>query len=96
MTAQDIIISPVLTEKANDNIHDKRYAFIVDKRANKSQVKAAVEEAFGVQVEKVNVVTMRGKLKRQGRSQGYTPNRKKAYVVLTQDSKPIPFFETLS
>lgn len=96
MTAEDIIISPVLTEKSNDNIHAKRYAFIVDVRADKKQIKAAVEHIFDVQVERVNVVTVRGKLKRQGRTQGYTAERKKAYVTLSDSSKAIPFFETLS
>ncbi|MCH5162671.1 MAG: 50S ribosomal protein L23 [Clostridiales bacterium] len=96
MTAEDIIISPVLTEKSNDNIHAKRYAFIVDVRADKKQIKAAVEHIFDVKVERVNVVTVRGKLKRQGRTQGYTPERKKAYVTLSDSSKAIPFFETLS
>ena len=96
MTAEDIIISPVLTEKSNDNIHAKRYAFIVDVRADKKQIKAAVEQIFDVKVDRVNVVTVRGKLKRQGRTQGYTPERKKAYVTLSDSSKAIPFFETLS
>ena len=96
MTAEDIIIKPVLTEKSNDNIHAKRYAFIVDVRADKKQIKAAIEHIFDVKVERVNVVTVRGKLKRQGRTQGYTPERKKAYVTLSDSSKAIPFFETLS
>ena len=96
MTAEDIIISPVLTEKSNDNIHAKRYAFIVDVRATKTQVKAAVEKIFDVKVDRVNIVTVRGKLKRQGRTQGYTSERKKAYVTLSESSKAIPFFETLS
>ena len=96
MTAEDIIISPVLTEKSNDSIHAKRYAFIVDVRATKTQVKAAVEKIFDVKVDRVNIVTVRGKLKRQGRTQGYTSERKKAYVTLSESSKAIPFFETLS
>ena len=96
MTAEDIIISPVLTEKSNDSIHLKRYAFIVDVRATKTQVKAAVEKIFDVKVDRVNIVTVRGKLKRQGRTQGYTSERKKAYVTLSESSKAIPFFETLS
>ncbi len=96
MTAEDIIVSPVLTEKSNDNIHAKRYAFIVDVRADKTQVKAAVEQLFDVKVAKVNIVNVRGKFKRQGRTSGYTADRKKAYVTLTDASKAIPFFETLS
>ncbi len=96
MTAEDIIVSPVLTEKSNDGINAKRYVFYVDVRADKKQVKAAVEQQFGVEVEKVNVINVHGKLKRQGRTQGYTAKRKKAYVTLTASSKAIPFFETLS
>ncbi|MDE7107959.1 MAG: 50S ribosomal protein L23 [Clostridiales bacterium] len=96
MTAQDIIIRPVLTEKSNDGVAAKRYVFMVDPRADKVQVKAAVESIFDVKVESVNVTNVRGKLKRQGRTQGYTSKGKKAYVTLTPDSKAIPFFETLS
>lgn len=96
MTAEQIIIRPVLTEKSNDGIVAKRYVFMVDVRADKKQVKAAVESVFGVQVESVNVVNVRGKLTRQGRTQGYTSKGKKAYVKLTDASKAIPFFETLS
>lgn len=96
MTAEDIIISPVLTEKSNDGINAKRYVFMVDPRADKTQIKAAVEKVFDVKVARVNIVNVRGKLKRQGRTQGYTSARKKAYVTLAPDSKAIPFFETLS
>lgn len=96
MIAEDVIIKPVLTEKSNDGINAKRYVFIVDPRADKTQIKAAVEKAFGVSVESVNVVNVPGKPKRQGRTSGYTAARKKAYVQLTDESKAIPFFETLS
>lgn len=96
MTAQDIIIRPVLTEKSNDGTASKRYVFMVDVRADKTQIKAAVESAFDVKVESVNVANVRGKLKRQGRTQGYTAKGKKAYVTLDPSSKAIPFFETLS
>lgn len=96
MNAHDIILKPVITEKSNDGVATKRYAFMVDPRADKTQVKAAVEEVFDVKVESVNIVNVRGKLKRQGRTSGYTSKRKKAYVTLTESSKAIPFFETLS
>ena len=72
MTAHDIIIRPVLTEKSNDGVNAKRYVFMVDVRADKTQIKAAVESAFDVTVESVNVVNVRGKYKRQGRTGGYT------------------------
>lgn len=96
MTAHDIIIRPVLTEKSNNGVAAKRYVFMVDPRADKTQVKTAVEEVFGVKVDSVNIINVRGKLKRQGRTQGYTSKGKKAYVTLDASSKAIPFFETLS
>ena len=96
MFAQDIIIKPVLTEKGYDGIASKTYTFIVRKDANKTQIKLAVEEIFGVQVASVNTVTCKGKLKRMGRNEGYTPDRKKAIVTLKEDSKAIEFFESLS
>ena len=93
MNAYDIIKKPVLTEKSYEGIPAKKYVFIVDERADKSRIKAAVEQIFGVTVEKVNV---RGKYKRQGRTEGYTSSFKKAYVKLTADSKAIEFFESLA
>lgn len=96
MEARDIIIRPILTEKSYQGIADKKYVFAVDKRANKTQIKFAVEEVFGVKVAKVNTANCRGKLKRMGRYEGYTPAYKKAIVVLTADSKEIEFFKSLS
>lgn len=96
MFAEDIIIKPVLTEKGYDGIADKKYAFIVKKDANKTEIKLAVEKLFGVQVASVNTVTCKGKLKRMGRNQGYTPDRKKAVVTLKENSKTIEFFDSLT
>ena len=96
MSAHDIIIKPLLSEKSYAGIQDKKYSFIVAKDANKTQIKFAVEEIFGVKVEKVNTANMRGKLKRQGRYEGYTPAYKKAIVQLKKDSKSIEFFDSLS
>ena len=96
MFAEDIILKPVLTEKGYDGIADKKYTFIVKKDANKIQIKQAVESLFGVQVASVNTVTCKGKLKRMGRNEGYTPDRKKAIVTLKESSKPIAFFESLT
>ena len=95
-TAYDIIIRPILTEKSYDSIADKKYVFSVDIHATKTQVKAAVEEIFGVKVESVNTLRTMGKMKRQGRTQGRTPEIKKAYVTLKKDSKPIEFFEGMA
>lgn len=92
----DIIKRPVLTEKAYDGIADKRYIFEVDIHANKTEIKQAIETVFaddGVKVERVNTLRTIGKIKRQGRTQGRTPEVKKAYVILKKDSKPIKFFE---
>lgn len=92
----DIIISPVLTEKSYDGIQAKKYTFKVAKSATKTQIKTAIEDIFGVKVSKVNTVNVDGKKKRMGRSEGYTSDYKKAVVFLTEDSKAIEFFESLS
>ena len=96
MNAYDIIKKPLLSEKSYDGIPSKKYVFVVDERADKTQIKTAVEQIFGVTVDKVNVVNVRGKYKRQGRTEGYTSKFKKAYVKLTADSKASEFFESLA
>ncbi len=96
MLSHDVIIRPVLTEKSYAGIEKKRYTFVVAKSANKTEIKKAVEEVFGVQVESVNTMNVRGKLKRMGKNQGYTPAYKKAIVQLKADSKSIEFFDSLS
>ena len=95
MLSHDVIIRPVLTEKSYAGIEKKRYTFVVAKSANKTEIKKAVEEVFGVQVESVNTMNVRGKLKRMGKNQGYTPAYKKAIVTLTEKSKEIEFFQGL-
>ncbi len=96
MIAEDIILKPVLTEKGYDGIADKKYTFVVAKNANKTQIKMAVEKLFSVTVKSVNTVNYQGKYKRQGRSEGYTSSYKKAIVQLTDDSKAIEFFSSLT
>ncbi len=96
MKAQDIIIKPILTEKGYDGIATKKYTFKVAKSANKTQIKMAVEELFGVKVESVNTCNVRGKMKRMGRNEGLTSSYKKAVVQLTADSKAIEYFNSLS
>ena len=96
MTAYDVIIRPILSEKSYDGIQDKVYTFEVAKDANKTQIKMAVEEIFKVKVQKVNTMNLDGKLKRMGRTEGRRPSYKKAIVQLTADSKAIEFFESLS
>ena len=93
----DIIIRPVLTEKSYAEMANKKYTFRVAINANKTEIKNAVEEVFpGVKVESVNTMRTEGKMKRQGRTQGRTPEVKKAIVTLKKDSKGIPFFEGMA
>lgn len=96
MNSYDIIIKPVLSEKSYDGIPNKKYTFIVHRRANKIQIKQAVEEIFGVEVEWVNTMNIRGKFRRQRGTEGYTASAKKAIVQLKESSKKIEFFESLS
>ena len=92
--AYDIIRRPVITEQSMADIADKKYVFMVDVDSNKSEIKAAVEEIFGVKVAKVNTVRMQGKMKRTGAyPAGRRAEYKKAVVTLTADSKTIEFFE---
>ena len=93
MTAYDIIKKPIVSERSMDDMADKKYTFIVDMRANKTEIKRAVETIFGVKVEKVNTIRVIGKYKRMGAHVGKRPDRKKAIVKLTPDSKGIEFFE---
>ena len=90
----DIIRRPVITEQSMEAVADKKYVFMVDVDANKTEIKAAVEQIFGVKVAKVNTVRMQGKVKRTG---AYPAGRqaayKKAIVTLTESSKTIEFFE---
>ena len=96
MKQYDIIIKPILSEKSYADIANKKYTFRVAKSANKVEIKKAIEEIFGVKVKSVNTANIDGKLKRQGKTQGYTSDYKKAYVTLTEDSKTIEFFDSLS
>jgi large subunit ribosomal protein L23 len=92
-TAYDIIKRPIVTEQSMAGAQDKKFAFEVDRDANKIEIKKAVEEVFGVKVAKVNTLNYEGKLKRQNYNIGRRPSWKKAIVTLTADSKPIEFFE---
>ena len=93
----DVILRPVLTEASYDGFADKRYVFEVHPTANKTEIKLALESIFkGIKVDKVNTLRTLGKMKRQGRTAGRTPEIKKAYVTLTKDSKSIEFFEGMA
>ena len=92
--AYDIILKPVITEQSMEATEEKKYVFKVAVDANKSEIKKAVEQIFGVKVEKVNTLRMDGKMKRQGAAPaGRRASYKKAMVKLTADSKTIEFFE---
>ena len=94
-TSYDVIIKPVVTENSMDDAQAKKYTFKVAVDANKTEVKNAVEEIFGVEVKKVNIMNVKGKVKRLGRNVGMTAASKKAIVTLTEDSKEIQVFEGL-
>lgn len=92
MESRDVILRPVVTEASMAEMDNKRYTFDVDTRATKTEVKKAVKDVFDVKVVKVNIMNVKGKLKRQGRYSGYTKKRRKAIVTLSSDSKEIKLF----
>ncbi len=100
MEAHEIIIKPLLTEKSYAGIQNKVYTFVVNKKAGKVEIKKAVEQLFGVEVEKVNTCIVKGHKKYQntksGRTEGRTSDYKKATVILKPNSKTIAFFDSLS
>ena len=93
MDPRQIIIRPVISEKSYNLIEtDGQYTFQVDRRANKNQIKRAVENAFDVSVAKVNTVNVKSKPKRQGLTRGRTATWKKAVVKLAEGER-IELFE---
>ena len=91
--AQEIILAPVITEESMMGTAYKKYTFKVAKDATKVDIAKAVETLFGVKVEKVNTMNVRGQLRRYGRFEGYKASWKKAIVTLTAESKTIEFFD---
>jgi large subunit ribosomal protein L23 len=89
---RDILKKPVVTEKSTSLLQDNKYTFVVDPRANKTEIKQAVEKVFKVKVEKVNTMNVKGKIKRVRRIPGRTPDTKKAIVTLKKGDK-IEIFE---
>ena len=83
----DIIIAPVITEKAAIQAEANIYTFKVAKDANKIEIKKAIEEAFGVKVVKINTANTKAKNKRVGRYTGKTKTYKKAYITLADGEK---------
>ena len=97
MTAYDIILKPVITERSMMGSAEKKYTFFVHPDANKIQIAKAIEEIFEVKVAKVNTVNYDGKVKRQGYGRpGRRAAYKKATVTLTEDSKTIELFESMA
>lgn len=90
---RDIIKRPVITERSSELADQLKYVFEVDLRANKTEIKKAVEQIFNVKVAKVNTMRVPAKPKRFGRFSGYTSEWKKAIVKLAEGSKPLNFFE---
>ena len=94
--SQDIIIKPIITEKSMDMLADKRYVFEVADGATKPEIANAIEEMFGVEVAKVNTISMKKKPKRLGVHAGYKGEWKKAIVTLKPSSKTIAFFDSMN
>jgi len=94
MRIQEVIRRPLITEKSTELRDAKNIiAFEVARRANKIEVKRAVEAQFKVKVAEVRIALVHGKVRRQGRFAGQRPDWKKAYVRLVDGEKPIEFFE---
>ena len=77
---RDIILAPVVSEKSYQLLDENKYTFIVDPRANKTQIKIAIEQIFGVKVTSVNTVNRQGKTRRTRYGMGRRPNTKRAIV----------------
>ena len=93
MQLSEVVLRPVITEQSVAGLDEKKYTFEVDRRANKTHIKQAVEAMFeGVKVKKVNTINVDGKAKRMGRYGGFTRKYKKAVVTLTAESKDIELF----
>lgn len=89
---RDVLIRPLVTEKTNAMMQENKYTFVVPLRANKVQIRQAVESIFKVKVLAVNTIRVMGKTKRMGKTEGKRPDYKKAIVKLAPD-QTIEFFE---
>lgn len=87
MSNKFLIKNPIITEKVTMNSQLGQYAFLVDDSANKSEVKKAVEEVYKVKVVRVNVINVKSKKRRLGRTMGVRPGYKKAIVTLQAGQK---------
>ena len=92
----DVILKPVITERSMEDRASKKYTFLVNPDANKTQIKEAVEKMFaGTKVAKVNTMNLEGKTRRRGMVYGKTAAKKKAIVQLTAESADIELFSGL-
>lgn len=87
LSARDVLKRPVITEKSMELSAFNKYTFYVATKANKIQIREAVEEIFGVKVTGVTTTKVRGKVRRRGRVYGQAPDRKKAVVTLREGDK---------
>lgn len=93
MEMKDILVRPLVTEKSTTTLgSENTYGFEVSLKANKSQVKQAIEQFYGVKVDVVRTLVVRGKVKRFGRHHSKRSNWKKAYVTLA-DGESINIYE---
>lgn len=90
---RDVIIRPIVSEKSYAGIERNTYTFLVDPRANKTEIKEAVQKIWGVRVISVNTMNRRGKVKRRGFTRGKRPDQKRAIVTLAP-GESIEIFET--
>jgi large subunit ribosomal protein L23 len=92
LTSEQVVISPVVSEKSYSGIADRRYTFRVHEDAHKTQVRQAIEQLFDVHVERVNIVKVQAKPKRRGLFKGTRPGWKKA-IVQVREGETIEIFE---
>ena len=87
MNPHDVVLRPVMSEKAIQGIADSKYAFYVRPGANRTEIKDSIERVFDVDVVKINLVNVRGKIKSLGRNSGRRPGRLKAIVTLKEGQR---------
>ena len=92
-TARDVIIRPIVSEKSYAAIKQNTYTFLVDPRANKTEIKEAIQVIWNVRVTSVNTLNRRGKVKRRGWTKGKRPDQKRGIVTLAPGDS-IEIFET--
>ena len=95
ITSYDVIKRPLVSERSMEQLTDRKYSFEVSRSANKIEIKKALEDIFGVEVERVTTMVVHGKVKRMGATSGKRPDWKKAIIKLTEQSKTIEFFDSL-